>query len=317
MLKLIKNELTKIFKRKNIYILLTIGILIIIAYNLFEKITNSNMDISKQYQRAYNNDKMLLENYDELNIDESYEEIEERIKLEEYAINNKIKYNIFLNTENKNAPLPSDARILLMKIFNNFDIIIIFILIYLSTTIITEECSNGTIKYLLIKPHTRVKILFSKIITSILIIITITSFITVFQYLLGGILFGFNSYSLEAIIYNSSDKIIETTSLANYMITLIISKIPMYFILSIISLLFGVVTNNIALNILISLGMYLVIYNYDISKYLYSSDVLLNKYIIIFTISIIILLMLLTVIFKKKDIKNMWIITNRGVLWKY
>ena len=317
MLKLIKNELTKIFKRKNIYILLTIGILIIIAYNIFQKITNSNMDISKQYQRAYNNDKMLLENYDELNIDESYEEIEERIKLEEYAINNKIKYNIFLNTENKNAPLPSDARILLMKIFNNFDIIIIFILIYLSTTIITEECSNGTIKYLLIKPHTRVKILFSKIITSILIIITITSFITVFQYLLGGILFGFNSYSLEAIIYNSSDKIIETTSLANYMITLIISKIPMYFILSIISLLFGVVTNNIALNIIISLGMYLVIYNYDISKYLYSSDALLNKYIIIFTISIIILLMLLTVIFKKKDIKNMWIITNRGVLWKY
>lgn len=305
MLKLIKNELTKIFKRKNIYILLIIGILIIIAYNLFQKITNSNIDISKQYQRAYNNDKMLLENYDELNIDESYEEIEERIKLEEYAINNKIKYNIFLNTENKNAPLPSDARILLMKIFNNFDIIIIFILIYLSTTIITEECSNGTIKYLLIKPHTRVKILFSKIITSILIIITITSFITVFQYLLGGILFGFNSYSLEAIIYNSSDKIIETTSLANYMITLIISKIPMYFILSIISLLFGVVTNNIALNIIISLGMYLLIYNYDISKYLYSSDVLLNKYIIIFNISIIILLMLLTIIFKKKDIKNM------------
>lgn len=305
MLKLIKNELTKIFKRKNIYILLTIGILIIIAYNIFQKITNSNMDISKQYQRAYNNDKMLLENYDELNIDESYEEIEERIKLEEYAINNKIKYNIFLNTENKNAPLPSDARILLMKIFNNFDIIIIFILIYLSTTIITEECSNGTIKYLLIKPHTRVKILSSKIITSILIIITITSFITVFQYLLGGILFGFNSYSLEAIIYNSSDKIIETTSLANYMITLIISKIPMYFILSIISLLFGVVTNNIALNIIISLGMYLLIYNYDISKYLYSSDVLLNKYIIIFNISIIILLMLLTIIFKKKDIKNM------------
>ena len=305
MLKLIKNELTKIFKRKNIYILLIIGILIIIAYNLFQKITNSNIDISKQYQRAYNNDKMLLENYDELNIDESYEEIEERIKLEEYAINNKIQYNIFLNTENKNAPLPSDARILLMKIFNNFDIIIIFILIYLSTTIITEECSNGTIKYLLIKPHTRVKILSSKIITSILIIITITSFITVFQYLLGGILFGFNSYSLEAIIYNSSDKIIETTSLANYMITLIISKIPMYFILSIISLLFGVVTNNIALNIIISLGMYLLIYNYDISKYLYSSDVLLNKYIIIFNISIIILLMLLTIIFKKKDIKNM------------
>lgn len=37
MLKLIKNELIKIFKRKNIYILLAIGIIIIVIYNLFEK----------------------------------------------------------------------------------------------------------------------------------------------------------------------------------------------------------------------------------------------------------------------------------------
>ena len=304
MLKLIKNELIKIFKRKNIYILLIIGILIIVSYNLFEKITSSNLDISKQYQRAYNLDKMLLENYNELNIDESYDEIEERLKLEDYAINNKIQYNIFLDTENKNASLPSDARILFMKIFDNFDIIIVFILIYLSSTIISEECETGTIKYLLIIPHTRVKILFSKIITSIFIIIIITGFITLFQYLLGGILFGFDSYSLDAIIYNNSDKSIITMNLSKYMITLILTKILMYCLLNIISLLFGVLTNNIALNILISLGMYIILYNYDISKYLYDSVFLLNKLVIIFIIGILILLLLLTVIFKKKDIKN-------------
>lgn len=304
MLKLIKNELIKIFKRKNIYILLLIGILIMVSYNLFEKITSSNLDISKQYQRAYNLDKMLLENYNELNIDESYDEIEERLKLEDYAINNKIQYNIFLDTENKNASLPSDARILFMKIFDNFDIIIVFILIYLSSTIISEECETGTIKYLLIIPHTRVKILFSKIITSIFIIIIITGFITFFQYLLGGILFGFDSYSLEAIIYNNSDKSIITMNLSKYMITLILTKLLMYCLLDIISLLFGVLTNNIALNILISLGMYIILYNYDISKYLYDSVFLLNKFVIIFIIGILILLLLLTVIFKKKDIKN-------------
>ena len=98
MLKLIKNELIKIFKRKNIYILLAIGIIIIVIYNLFEKFSSPDVDISIQYQRAYNNDKLLLENYDNLNVDDSYEEIEERIKLEEYAINNKIQYNILLNT---------------------------------------------------------------------------------------------------------------------------------------------------------------------------------------------------------------------------
>ncbi len=79
MLKLIKNELIKIFKRKNIYILLAIWIIIIVIYNLFEKFSSPDVDINIQYQRAYNNDKLLLVNYDNLNVDDSYEEIEERI----------------------------------------------------------------------------------------------------------------------------------------------------------------------------------------------------------------------------------------------
>ena len=299
MLKLIKNELIKIFKRKNVYILLVIGVLIIIIYNLFEKFSSYNIDINMQYQRAYNNDRMLLENYDELNIDDSYEEIEERIKLEEYAINNKIQYNIFLNTTNKNVQLPSDARIILLKLFDNFDIIIIFILIYLSSTIVTEEYSVGTIKHLLAKPHSRTQILFSKIITNIFIIAIVIGFITLFQYLLGGLLFGFDSYNLDAIIYNSSDKTIETIELTKYMIKLITAKIPLYIVLSLISLTFGIITNNIALDILVSLGIYIILKSYDVSKYLYS------YLIIIYCITIIILLLLLTVIFNKKDIKNL------------
>ena len=43
MLKLIENELIKIFKRKNLYILLVIGVLIIIIYNLFEKFSSYNI----------------------------------------------------------------------------------------------------------------------------------------------------------------------------------------------------------------------------------------------------------------------------------
>ena len=288
MLKLIENELIKIFKRKNVYILLVIGVLIIIIYNLFEKFSSYNIDINMQYQRAYNNDRMLLENYDELNIDDSYEEIEERIKLEEYAINNKIQYNIFLNTTNKNVQLPSDARIILLKLFDNFDIIIIFILIYLSSTIVTEEYSVGTIKHLLAKPHSRTQILFSKIITNIFIIAIVIGFITLFD-----------SYNLDAIIYNSSDKTIETIELTKYMIKLITAKIPLYIVLSLISLTFGIITNNIALDILVSLGIYIILKSYDVSKYLYS------YLIIIYCITIIILLLLLTVIFNKKDIKNL------------
>lgn len=319
MLKLIKNELIKIFKRKNIYLLLIIGIILIISYNLFQKLTTSNIDINHQYQSAYNNDKFFLENYNELNLKDNYEDIVERIKLEEYAIENNIQYNILLNSENSNVPLMTDARILLMRVFYNFDIIVIFIIIYLSSTIISEEYNNGTIKNLLTKPHTRKKILLSKIVTSVFITIIVLVFIVLSQYLLGGFLFGFDSYTLDAIRYNRVTQAIEITNLVNYMIIIILSKIPMYLLLTIISLLFSVVTNNIALNILISLGLYIIstieilinniskylfMYNWDISKYLFISDISIKQPIVISSMSLFLIFALLVIGFKNKDIKN-------------
>ena len=51
MFNLVKNELIKIFKRKNIYILFLLALIIIFGYNIFEKSINSNLNISEQYVR--------------------------------------------------------------------------------------------------------------------------------------------------------------------------------------------------------------------------------------------------------------------------
>ena len=215
-----------------------------------------------------------------------------------------------LNSQNKNAIIPQDARILLMKVFDNFEILIIFLIIYLSCTTISEEYYTGTIKNVLTKPYTRIKILCS-IAVCILVL---------FQYLIGGILFGFESYSLEAIRYNSFSQNIETINLDQYIYVIILTKILMYVIFSSFSLLFGIITNNMALNVLISLGIYFLsafgnftndiskyifIYNWDISKYLFGSRLLLNKAIIISSMSLLIIIFMVTIIFKNKDVKNM------------
>lgn len=184
MIKLIINELIKIFKRKNIYLLLLIGLLVIFTYNFFQRQMNTKENIGELYERILRNDTLLLENYDNLNLDESYEDIVERIALEKYAIENNIDYNILLNSQNSNTQLPVDARILLMKVFKTFDIAIIFIVVYLSSTVVSEEISSGTIKFLLTKPHSRIKILFSKIITSTFITVLITIFMVIFQFIL-------------------------------------------------------------------------------------------------------------------------------------
>ena len=316
MIKLIKNELIKIFKRKNIYILLIIGILIMLVLNIFERIERQPVDIHKQYQRLYESDKMLLEKYNTIKIKDSYDDIAERIKLEEYAIQNNIKYNIITNSENSNIKLPKDARYLLIKLFNNFDILMIFIVIYLSSTIISEEYNSGTIKNLLVKPHKRTKILLSKIITAIFLTIMISILMVVFQYLLGGIIFGFDSYELESIKYNSLTNNIETMDLMQNTITTLLKKEPMYLLLSLVSMLFGIITNNIALNILISLGLYFIstmefLIN-NITKYLFifnwdlTTNNIINiaQSISICVISFLVIFILLIIIFKNKDISN-------------
>lgn len=295
------------------------GFSVILIYNIFQKINVSDVDITSQYKRAYNIDTFYLEHNKQLNKDENYEKIVERIHLEKYAIDNNIKYNILINSQNESAILPPDARILLMKVFDNFEVLIIFIIIYLSCTIISEEYYSGTIKNILIKPYKRVKILFSKILTDFLIIILVVLILVTFQYVLGGLLFGFESYSLDAIRYNTISQDIETMNLVKYILLLFTTKIFMYVILSSFSLLFGIITNNMALNILISLGAYFLstfeilknnitnyifIYNWDISKYLFTDSTMLWQSIIISSISLLIFLLLIIIIFNKKDVRN-------------
>lgn len=291
--ELIENELIKIFRRKNIYILLLIGILMIVGYSIVQKITNPKVDdIVKQYEKGYERDKLYLE-YQKNIDDEKYEEIVERMVLEKYAFENNIQYNILLNTENTNAPVPKDARIILMKIFDNFEIIFVFIVIAISSTIISEEYSKRTIKNLFVKPHKRTKIMCSKIITNIFLVIIIIVCMVLLQYIVGGLIFGFDSYNLDAIIYNKSSQNIDVMNLTYYMLNLIINKISLYILLISISILISAFTSNIALNILISLGIYIIFNYYNIA---YSPIILIVFAIIIDILSLI--------IFQKKDIKN-------------
>ena len=317
MVTLIKNEFIKIFKRKNIYILLFLSLLVLLVYNLYLKSINSKEDISKLYENSYNNDMLRLEYYENFSEKEDYTTILERTKLESYAIENKINYNILLNSENNNTNMPEDARILLMRFFSNFEIIIILIIIYIVSSSFLDEFQNGTIKNALVKPHKRETIILSKIIASIIISLILAIIIVLLQYLLGGIKYGVDSYGLEAIRYSFTTENIVTMNLFTYILIIFCSKFSMFIIFSLIIILLGLVTKNIPITILISLSLYAIskleifinsvknIYYWDLSKYLFG-EITGNLAMAIF-ISIIIIAVLtsaITIIFKRKDIVN-------------
>ena len=325
MFKLIKNELIKILKRKNIYLLLLLSITIILGYNNSHKYITKKVDnIKLEYEKVYKQDNLSLKYYDSLTSKEEYIDILERVQLEKHAINNNIEYNIILNSENEGIKLPSNALILFMKTFNNFDIIIIVIIIYLSTSTLLEELSKGTVKTLLIRPHKRSKILFSKLLTNLIIVILSIFIIIIFQYIIGGIIFGFDSYNLGAIRYNHITQEIENMNLIYYIFLIFIAKMPMYILLMLISFLLSIIIGNMPVNILISLGIYLVsnleigtnnflkhlvIYNGDLSKFLFGGmheifAVGIVQPLIVAITAIIILLELVAKMFKNKDIVN-------------
>ena len=326
MIKLIGNELQKIFKRKNIYILFLIIFIFIVGFN-FLKRTSIQEDVQSIYLNIYTNDKSSLENYEYLNVQEDYSTLLERVELEKYAIENKIYYNILLNSENKNMSLPNDARILLMKFFDNFDIALIIIIVYISSTIVAEEFVSGTIKNLLIKPHTRIKIISSKILVILLICLILPIIFLITQYIVGGLVFGFDSYSLSAIRFNHIKSNIEVIPMYKYITIIIISKLPMYIGIGLISILIGIITSNVALNILLSIGIYMIsiiknpviqamniykyisIYNWDFSKYLFGNNYnLINNNIIIPIVSslitLIIIYLFIISMFKNKEVTN-------------
>lgn len=317
-MNLLKNELIKIFKRPHLYILIMLLLLIMLAYNIMEIFLTDNSNVLEQYHTAYKNDKLLLENYEDFKIEEPYNNIQERIQLEKYAIDNNIQYNILKNSKNKNTSIPTDARYLLLNFFDRFEILIIFVIIYLSYTVVLEEYNTGTIKKLLTKPHKRISILFSKILAIIISTIAITFIMFIFQYLIGGILFGFSSYSLEAINYNFVTNSVETMNLWLYIVLLNIMKLPMYMILISISFLIALISTNVIFNILFSLVIYIVstlhilinnftkylfMYNWDLSINWFKNNNIYNS-LIISVINIFLIFILVFYIFKNKDVQN-------------
>ena len=101
-------------------------------------------------------------------------------------------------------------------------------------------------------------------------------------------------------------------SLAKYLIIIGLARWPFYLLIGAISMLIGLVTNNIAFDIIISFGVYMlsklkninIINNFNINNYLFTTDTLIIQSIFVSIISIITIVLLSFCIFNNKDIKN-------------
>jgi len=331
-IKLIKNEFIKIFNKKSTYIMFIITILFVIFNNTIYK-TIDNIDINNLNKEIVQEKNYYINHYNEYKKDKTallkdkYTEYDLKLEYADAAINDaKTKYMI-----KNNVDLDSYANLRygFINILQDYSIFIIILTVMISGSIVSKEFNKGTIKQLLIRPYSRFKILLSKYITCIIILIISICLILLLETFIGGITFGFKSIDIPVIVYNFDiNKTIEVSTL-KYTFTLIISTLPKFILLTTLSFTISTIINNsiigviipilgyfisdiinaIAISYKINILKYFITLNWDWSKYLYGGIGLYENINIYFSIFICILYMIIMlvptfIIFNNKDIKN-------------
>lgn len=272
---------------------------------------------------SYSDNKVLLSTYkniSKLNYEEQieYNQIISNYNIDKYIIENKI-----------NLKKQNNLNYLLRTIIEDYQLFIIITIMLVAGSIVSEEFNKGTIKLLLIKPFSRSKILLSKYLTSILVLLITIILTILFELIIGGYLFGFDSLTMQVVTYNINNNILVNYNIFVYMIIRIIYNLPL--LIMILTICFGI--SCITCNTVISVTLTMLIYmfsqtinslisrsniemfkyfltiNWNFTYYLFGG-IGINKYggiglsSIVYIIHLILFLIIIFTFFRKKDIKN-------------
>ena len=129
------------------------------------------------------------------------------------------------------------------------------LIIILSAGTISEEVSKGTIKFLLITPNKRYKVLLAKILSILIILIVSTLIISQISIIIGNIAFGVSTNNY-LYVTNGEVKVMDTHIYETLQYLL---KMPEIIIYMLIGVALSTIVRNVGLSTVIATALYLVI----------------------------------------------------------
>lgn len=266
----------------------------------------------------------VIKNTSEFNIKEEYQIKRQYI---EYMKNNANNKYIIDNKVDINSP-KTTRNLLINTLSDNF----LFIMIIVAAgagSIVSTEFDKGTIKLLLIRPYSRNKILLSKYIVSMFMIIFAILSAFIMQLIIGGIFFGFSSLNIPVIIYNFVQNKVMHINLFKYIFDNVLAVLPEFILLATLAFAISTITNVSTLGValpIVGVGAadiinliainrniiplkYFVTLNWNFTNYLYGG---VNSFptlsipfsILICTIYFLIMIITAFIVFNKRNIKN-------------
>ena len=265
-----------------------------------------------------------IRSYDFGETEKNYDSKKQYYKAQETAAINK--YDIENETTVGDT---SSAKGILLSTFDEYEIFLIVMFMMTAGVIVSEEFSKGTIKLLLIKPYKRSTILASKFITSIIVAIIVILLVLLMQFVVGGLIQGFDSFKNPTIIYDHTINNVKQINTILYLAMQALGKAPMYILLMTLAFAFSTIFTNSALAITISLLGYMgssvinmlalnlklnwikyfVTPNWNLTEYFWGGIPTFEGITLPFSIAIIVIYMVIMlvptfIIFQKKNIKN-------------
>lgn len=299
-------------------------------YDIKLECLKMRLDQNISYANSYQNDNLI--NYEEskisllgyANVDkldagdkEFYQERRETYLTSEYAL----KHNLNITSE-------ISLQSVLMNFFDEFMLMIIIMVFMIAGSIMSNEYNNGTIKLLLVRPYSRIKILLSKYITVLICILIAILIMVIAELLIGGVTLGFSSLSTPALYYNAKLDTLQTYNIFAYFGLNIIGKLPNLIILATLAFAISTIFSNTALAIIMGfVGQfvgslfsifatsgkwwikYIISLNWDWTPYLFKSAPNIEGMSFVFSIIICFIFLFAIIIptfliFKHKDIVN-------------
>ena len=278
--------------------------------------SDSKIDIIETYQSSKINYEMYKDKEKILNEDElaEFKNTKAQYKIAEYKLENNILYDDY------------GTLMTLDNTFKGAGFFVIITIALIAGSVVSDEFNKGTIKQLLIRPHTRSKILLSKLITVFIVFFIVL----IFHYLLNigmTMITGNASEVLMPILrYNYALDSVYKESLLISLILGTLKILPCYVIILIFAFLASTVTKSDALGILAGIGLYFggnilnVILTmrklwinklvptlcWDLNSYLSSYQSLDNILLplIVDIVTVALMVVIAFIVFKKTDIKN-------------
>ncbi|MEH7635058.1 ABC transporter permease subunit [Bacillus pumilus] len=315
MIRLIQNEWMKISYRIGTWIMVGLLVLGMIATLIFAVKTNDGDQASGDWKTELQSiNKAKKQELKEDNIGFYKRSLEKDIAINEY----RIKHDLPPEDQfGKNAWAYVKINADLLQLVGVFVIII-------AATIVSAEYKHGTIKLLLIRPPSRMKILLSKYFTVQLYSLFLIAVLFILSFILGAIFFGLNHDYVHLAYQNG--EVIERSQFAN-MVSYYLAHCAMFVVLGTLSFAISTVFRSEAISIAISVLAYIVgasitsilMFFFDWAKYLlfandpaqyfadtptFIEDMSLGFSLIVLVIYWAIFLAIALIVFQKREVKT-------------